>query len=233
MRECIAIRHLEFEDLGYWQETLQEAGFHVRHIDAPKATPGSIAKLDPDLLVVLGAPLGANDEADYPFLGEELALLRHRLERDLPTLGICLGAQLMARAAGAKVAEGHRAEIGWKPLRLTELAMQTPLAHLDGVPVFHWHSDVFDLPEHCLPLASTDDCPNQAMIAGRNLLGVQFHPEVTAQGLETWYVGHYRALRDPRAPGVQALREQAERHAPRLREAGERLLRDWLAGLQW
>lgn len=233
MRECIAIRHLPFEDLGYWPAILESEGFDVRYLEAPLSTAGSIARLTPDLLIVLGGPLGANDEAEYPFLGEALELLKHRMEHNLPTLGICLGAQLMARAAGARVDEGRCREIGWETLQLTETAKKTPLAHLDGVRVFHWHSDVFDLPEHALPLAMTGQCANQAFVLGANLLALQFHPEVTAEGLEHWYVGHYRALRDPGSPKVEELRRDANRHAQAMRDAGEHLLRDWLKGLQW
>ena len=111
--------------------------------------------------------------------------------------------------------------------------LESALRHLDGVPVFHWHSDAFDLPEHGLPLAATPDCPTQAFALGPNLLGLQFHPEVTARGLENWYVGHYRALGAEDAPKVADLREQAERHAAALRESGTRFLREWLAALRF
>lgn len=233
MKTCIAIRHLAFEDLGYFEDVLRESGFEPSYLDAPTADEDAIANADPDLLVVLGGPLGANDEEIYPFLGGELALLERRIERNRPTLGICLGGQLMARALGAKVAPGIRPEIGWAPLALTAAGRESALRHLDGVPVFHWHSDAFDLPEHGLPLAATPDCPTQAFALGPNLLGLQFHPEVTARGLENWYVGHYRALGAEDAPKVADLREQARQHADALREHGERFLRDWLAALRF
>ena len=231
MRECVAIRHLAFEDLGSFERVLQDAGYAVRYVDAPVVDPGDIAALSPELLVVLGAPLGANDEANYPFLASELALLEKRLERNLPTLGICLGGQLMARALGAQVAPGVRPEIGWQPLQLTASGVQSPLRHFGEAPVFHWHSDAFDLPEFAVPLASTPDCPHQAFAVGANLLGLQFHPEVTARGLEAWYVGHYRALQDESAPAVEALRAAAARHASQLHENGRQFLEAWLAKL--
>lgn len=233
MPDCIAIRHLAFEDLGYFDDVLRDAGFGVRYLDAPAASGGDIENLETGLLIVLGGPLGANDENDYPFLAAELRLLERRLEHNRPTLGICLGAQLMARALGARVAPGVCSEIGWLPLRLTPAGGASPLKHFDGVPVFHWHSDAFDLPEHALPLASTADCPHQGFALGPNILGLQFHPEVTARGLESWYVGHYRALSDDNAPEVAQLRADAARHAAALRERGTRFFTEWLAKLRF
>ena len=232
MRECIAVRHLPFEDLGYFESVLREAGWTVRYVDAPATAPEDIESLSPELLVVLGGPLGANDAQDYPFLAAELHLLEKRLEKNRPTLGICLGGQLMARALGASVAPAIRGEIGWLPLRLTASGERSPLRNFNDVMVFHWHGDAFDLPEHAVALASTPDCPHQAFCVGANILALQFHPEVTPQGLETWYVGHYRALRDPATPEVNALREDATRYGAKLAQSGRAFLKEWLAQLQ-
>src|SRR5690606_34886056 len=113
MKNCVAIRHLAFEDLGFFDEVLKDAAYTVNTIEAPL---GHVAKLDPlapDLVIVLGAPIGANDEKDYPFINDELALLKARSAANRPTLGICLGAQLLARVLGAEVKPGPREEIGW------------------------------------------------------------------------------------------------------------------------
>lgn len=230
MRECVAIRHLAFEDLGFFERVLADEGYAVRYVDAPRATPGDIENLDPDLLIVLGGPIGANDETDYPFLASELRLLENRLAAKRATLGICLGAQLMARTLGARVAPAERGEIGWLPLTLSGAGRNSPLKHFDTAPVFHWHGDVFELPRGAESLASTPDCAHQAFALGRNLLGLQFHPEVTPRGLESWYVGHYRALQGT-APDVHRLRVDAKRHGTTLERNGERFLRDWLAEL--
>ncbi len=232
MRECIAICHLEFEDLGTFEDILLHAGYRVRYIEAPRAAAADIENAEPDLLVVLGGPVSANDEADYPFLASELRLLERRLEHNLPTLGICLGAQLMARALGARVAPAVRGEVGWLPLTLTASGSESVLRHFTGAPVFHWHGDAFDLPEHGVPLASTPDCPHQAFSVGANLLGVQFHPEVTPEGLESWYVGHYRALRNPSSPPLRDLRADAARHGETLQHNAAHFFNEWLAGLE-
>lgn len=233
MRECTAIRHMPYEDLGYFYGLLAESGYTVRYIDAPQADPQEIEDADPDLLIVLGGPVGANDELDYPFLTAELAQLQRRLAENRPTLGICLGGQLMARALGAVVQPAPRSEVGWIPLDLSEAGKASVLRHLGEEPVFHWHGDMFNLPQECTSLASTPDCPHQAYLKGSNLLGLQFHPEVTARGLETWYVGHYRALRADREYDVPRLRQNAIRNAESLRRRGMRMLTDWLNQLEY
>lgn len=231
MPECVAIRHLAFEDLGFFERVLADEGYAVRYLDAPIAAAHDIENAESDLLIVLGGPLGANDEADYPFLASELRLLAKRMNENRPTLGICLGAQLMARALGVRVTTAARGEIGWLPLTLSEAGSRSPLKHFDNAPVFHWHGDVFELPHEAESLASTPDCAHQAFSLGRNLLGLQFHPEVTPRGLESWYVGHYRALQGT-APDVHRLRRDAEHHGATLEQNGERFLRDWLAPLR-
>lgn len=232
MNRCLAIRHLPFEDLDSFERVLVSAGFDVRYLDAPEASAHDIETADADLLVVLGGPVSATDENDYPFIGCELELLGRRLPERKPTLGICLGGQLMARVLGAQVTPAGRGEIGWIPLALSEDGRNSPLRHFDSAPVFHWHGDAFSLPPGARSLASTPDCDHQAFSLGANLLGLQFHPEVTPQGLETWYVGHYRALRNPENPAVSDLRADARRFGETLRANSERFLRDWLQDLE-
>lgn len=232
MPACAAIRHLPYEDLGYFGDALAAAGYTVRYIDAATAAAADIENASPDLLVVLGGPVSATDERDYPFLASELKLLEKRLAANRPTLGICLGGQLMARALGATVAPASRAEIGWQPLALSDAGKHSPLRHFRRDAVFHWHGDAFELPQGAVSLASTPDCPQQAFSKGKNLLGLQFHPEVTAAGLETWFVGHYRALRDPANPPVAALRSDTARHSETLEANGRAFLHEWLAGLE-
>ena len=228
MKTLLAIRHVPFEDLGSFEQPLAEAGYIIRYLAAPTADFGAFEQEPPDLLVVLGGPISVNDGKDYPFVAAELKFIEARLKSGAPTLGICLGSQFMAKALGAEIRRGKGMEIGWKSLTLTEAGKRSPLKHLTG-PVLHWHGDVFDLPAGAESLASTDLTPNQGYTWGKSL-AVQFHPEVTARGLEQWYVGNTGELKDHGlTPG--ALRRDAATHAATLEKQGRDFLSDWLKSI--
>lgn len=230
LKTVVAIRHVHFEDLGTFEAVLSAAGYKVHYNDVGRC---DLAAFDPhlaDLLVVLGGPVGLADAVAFPFLAEERAILRARLTEGRPTLGICLGAQLIAATLGATVAPMPAREIGFSPLTLTAAGRAGPLRHLEGVPVMHWHGDAFTTPCGAETLASTPPCSSQAFAMGR-ALALQFHPEVNAcAGIERWLVGHAVELAaaniDPRA-----LREDAARAGPALREAARHMLTEWLDGL--
>lgn len=230
MKSLLAIRHVPFEGLGSLETPLAEAGYAIRYVDAPVTDLIPLGEQEWDLLVVLGGPIGVNDSGDYPFLGEELRILEARLQREAPTLGICLGSQLLAHALGARVYENHETEIGWHPLKLTEAGRESALRHFTQ-PVFHWHGDTFELPAGVQLLASTDRCAHQAFSLGNSLLALQFHPEVTARGLEQWYVGHARELRGRGTP-LETMRANAARFAPGLAREAAVFLKEWLAKVQ-
>jgi GMP synthase (glutamine-hydrolysing) len=230
MKSAIAIRFVHFEDLGSFETVLTDNGFKVEYVDV---TGDGIRGLDPlenDLLVSLGGPIGAYEDDVYPALTPVLRILERRLAADRPTLGICLGAQLIARALGARVYPGGRKEIGWSPLRLTEAGDASALRHLgqESTPVLHWHGDTFDLPSGAALLASSEVYAHQAFSLGPNVLALQFHPEVTPAGLESWYIGHTCEI--AAAPGVtvEALRAAAARFAPGLIHCGHNFLTQWL-----
>jgi len=177
---------------------------------------------------VLGGPIGVNDVADYPFLKPELKFVEARLKSAAATLGICLGGQFIAKALGARVYKGSRVEIGWQPLQLTDVGRSSCLKHLKS-PVFHWHGETFDLPKDALPLAGTDLYPQQGFSWGR-ALALQFHPEVTARGLEQWWVGNVGELRElDLKPGE--LRRETEKHAATMEQEAAAMLKDWLGSL--
>lgn len=177
MKTAIAIRHLHFEDLGALEPLLMARGYSVRYLEA---TTDDLRTLDTDaadLLAVLGSPIGAFDDGIYPIIGDELAVILERLESQRPLLGICLGAQLIARALGASVASMGVKEIGFAPLTLTPEGYASPLAALGQVQVLHWHGHRFDIPDGATRLAGTETCVNQAFSMGRHVLALQCHLE--------------------------------------------------------
>ncbi len=230
MPGAIALRHVAFEDLGTLLPLLRRSFPAVSYRDAGVDDLAASELATADLLVVLGGPIGAYEEASYPFLVAELALIERRLAQRRPVLGICLGSQLMARALGARVYPGAGKEIGWAPLALTEAGRASPLAPLAGLPVLHWHGDTFDLPSGAVHLAATDRYRYQAFAWQRHGLALQFHLEVTAPELERWYIGHACELA---ASGlsVPALRAQSEQWAPALALPAARAIEAWLDGL--
>lgn len=224
------IRHVGFEDLGSLAVPLREAGYDIEYIDVAEHEPATLDPLGADLLVVLGGPIGVYDRDAYPVVSAEIRLLQARLAADRPTLGICLGAQLMAAALGARVYPAPAREIGWSALDLSDTAAPNPLAALRDVPVLHWHGDTFDLPEGGTLLASTVLCTNQAFSRGPNVLGLQFHPEVLGARFEHWLLGHAREL-STAGMSPAALRGDARRYAGELEKAGPAMLTAWLSRL--
>lgn len=231
IKTAVAIRHIHFEDLGSFEAVLTAAGYKIHYYDLGVNELWTLDPPLPDLLIVLGGPVGVYETDAYPFLLEEKRILEARLTAGRPTLGICLGAQQIAAALGTRVAPSGVKEIGFHELTLTEAGRQGPLRHLEGISVLHWHGDTFAIPNGAVNLASTPLCATQGFALGRNVLGLQFHAEVDAcTGIERWLIGHAAELAsveiDPRK-----LREDAKRLGPPLREAAQTMLREWLQGL--
>lgn len=233
MRSAVAIRHVGFEDLGAFAPAIRDAGYAIHYRDVGEQPLWTQEPAKPDLLIVLGGPIGACDDGVYPFLKEELDILEQRLEADRPTMGICLGAQLIARAAGANVFPGKAKEIGFAPIGLTEAGRASCLAPFAEEPMtLHWHGDTFDLPAAAERLASTELCENQAFSMGPNVIGFQFHPEAFAKGFERWLVGHAAELAGA-GIDIARLRADAETYGAELGRKARRVAVDWLAGLAW
>lgn len=224
MKSAVAIRHVAFEDAGVLEALLPELGYRLAYVEA------GVDALDQaeqaDLLVVLGGPIGAYEEEAYPFLTTELDLIRRRLAAQRPTLGLCLGAQLMAKALGAEVYPGPAKEIGWSKLSF----VGDGLKELTDLPVLHWHGDTFDLPPDAELLASTPLTERQAFAIGRHALALQFHAEVTRRNFERWLIGHACELAAAKISPV-SLRADAQLCAADLETAGSALFRRWIGNL--
>ena len=226
---CIALYHVRFEDLGAFSLPLETAGYHIAYRHAGAAPLTAEEWRDTDLIVILGGPIGVGDVASYPWLAGEIDGIAQRLAQRQPTLGICLGAQLMAVALGAQVLPSGGKEIGWSPLSIA--AGAGPLAHLRGVPVLHWHGDNIVPGAVLLAEAQTAATPCQAFRAGRHALALQCHVEFDPAMLEEWLAGHALELQQAGVDLAQ-LRADTRQHGQRLVQAGQAMLSAWLRELK-
>jgi GMP synthase (glutamine-hydrolysing) len=218
-----------FEDLGLLAPIMEREGWDVSFCEAAVDDLTHWSIRSADLVVVLGGPIGVYESDDYPFLTSEIALIEYRLSRNLPTLGICLGSQLMAKALGGRVFKGPVKEIGWGTVDLTDAGRSSCLGALQDrdAAVLHWHGDSFDLPPGATRLASNDNYENQAFAFGRNALALQFHLEADPRQLEEWYVGHTVELATA-GISVADLRAATMRHANGLATRADQVFGHWL-----
>jgi GMP synthase (glutamine-hydrolysing) len=181
------IMHVETEGPGSLGTFLESVGADVRtvHLYDGESLP-DLGELD--AVVSMGGPMNVYEEGKFPFLKDETLFLEKAINEDVPVLGICLGAQMIAKAAGARVTKSPKEEIGWGEVSLTESGKNDPL--FKGLPekldVLQWHGDMFLIPSGGSLLASSRDCPHQAL-RYRNAIGLQFHLEVTGEILSEWF----------------------------------------------
>ena len=224
---ALAIRHIAFEDLGVLGSLLTERGYSIRYLDAGIDAIDTTTLSSPDLVVVLGGPIGVYETDRYPFLMHERTAIAARLALGKPTLGICLGAQLIAQGLGAEVRSIGRVEIGYGLLELTDIGRKSVLTGLESTPVLHWHGDQFEIPEGASRLAETPGFPNQAFAIGKQILGLQFHLETEYTQIERWLIGHAHELAthqlDP-----EILRREAAKFGPRLAQVAGQVFGAWL-----
>lgn len=187
MSEVLILKHVPFEGLGTFREELEKRGLRYREVNlyeegAPKYLEGCGG------LIIMGGPMNVYEETEYPFLTDEDRLIKEALVKKIPMIGVCLGAQLMAKAAGAKVTKGAKKEIGWYPLYLAEEAKSDHAftALPKKIEVFQWHGDTFEIPKGAVRLASSELFSNQAFRIGGNAYAFQFHIEVTEGVIREW-----------------------------------------------
>lgn len=188
MRKLLILQHVPSEPLGVLDPLLRAAGFRIRYVNFSRDPSAQIDVSRYGGLIVLGGPMNVDQAESYPHLLHEIELIHAALTREIPTLGICLGAQLLAAALGARVHPNPVSEIGWYPLKLSEAAQSDALfRHLDSaIPVFQWHAYTFTEPRETVHLASTDSCANQAFRYRDFAYGLQFHLEVDAALIRRW-----------------------------------------------
>jgi GMP synthase-like glutamine amidotransferase len=172
------LQHVEFEGLGSIASWLEADGYEITNTRLfESAKFPNLKKID--LLVVMGGPMSVNDEDDFPWLVSEKQFIREAINSGKPVLGICLGAQLIASAAGAKVYSNPVKEIGWFPIYGISSQDVSIFSFPPSVKVFHWHGETFDFPSGAIRLAKSDGCENQAFQMGKSVIGLQFHLETT------------------------------------------------------
>ncbi len=185
---------------------------------------------DPDLLIAMGGPMSVNDESQFPWLRAEKQFLAQAIASGIPTLGICLGAQLIASTLGAPVTKNPQREIGWFPLEEISSATKPPVVIPAGVPVFHWHGETFGLPPGAISFARSAACAQQAFHLGGYVVGLQFHLETTAATAEALL----QHCADELTPGpfvqsAEEIRAAAAQNCPRVNRLMEQLLEHLLA----
>lgn len=172
------IQHVPFEGLGSIEAWLIEKEYEItttklyESSDFPKSE-------EIDFLIVMGGPMSVHDEKIYPGLKKEKIFIKNVIEAGKPTLGICLGSQLIAEVMGGNVYKNHVKEIGWFPIFSKKSKQNTVFSFPDNIMVFHWHGETYDLPKNAVLLATSEGCTNQAFQLENHVIGLQFHLETT------------------------------------------------------
>ena len=184
----LIIKHVFIEGPGIIGEFFKDNGHILKTIVFERNDRLSSELDEIEAVVIMGGPMNVYQEDKYPFLKQEGVFLKKLIKLEIPVLGICLGAQLIAKAYGAKVRKANYKEIGWHKVTLTKEGQDDVLFRELGkeIDVFQWHEDQFDLPEKGTLLADSNLCP-QAFRIGKNIYGLQFHFEVTPQMIEEWF----------------------------------------------
>lgn len=177
------LQHTPSETLGTIEDALRGHGIGFEYIETHAGRPVPAEMAGKAGLIVMGGPMGVYEEAQYPFLRDEMHLIESALSAGTPVLGVCLGSQLLAAVLGADVRKGKRKELGWHAVTLTESAERDPLFAGLGSEIwpFHWHGDVFSLPRKAVSLGSSEWTPCQAFRFGEKAHGILFHLEVTQE----------------------------------------------------
>jgi GMP synthase (glutamine-hydrolysing) len=229
-RRALVIRHTPWEDIAAFGPPIAAAGYQLEPVDVDDPVFATLDFDRFDLVIPLGGPMGVYQRERYPWIDGEIARLSRRIAAGGPVLGVCFGAQMVAAAMGVEVYRGPTKEVGFAPVSLTEAGRASPLRHIDGVPILHWHGDSFDLPEGATLLASTSAYAQQAFVRG-TVLAVQCHAEMGLDpSFEQWLDGSDNYLTKAGTDAATLRRDYAEL-GPACAAAGTKLISEWVAGL--
>lgn len=229
--KAVVFQHMSSNGPGTLQRVFEGQGGECHIINTAYEDISSFDVLAPDLLIVLGGSPGVYQAEEYPFLKDEMRLIEKRLAADKPYMGICLGAQLMAAALGARVYKGaHGSEIGWFDLELKPEARGTALEHFHNQKIMQWHGDTFDLPQGAQLLARSEKYEHQVFSYGKNAIGFQGHIEVTPNILADWYVHDAGSFIDDLALHKR-LKADTAACVQGMTKATEAFMTEWLASV--
>ncbi|MCQ9207077.1 MAG: type 1 glutamine amidotransferase [Omnitrophica bacterium] len=225
----LIVKHIDIEGPGIYAEFLKNAKHETITVELARGEelPTDFERIE--AVITLGGPMNVYEEEKHPFLEQELKFLRRTVKAEIPLMGICLGAQMIAKACGAKISKADNKEIGWHRVRLTDKGLKDPLFEGLGreLEVFQWHEDQFDVPEEGFLLAESDICP-QAFKVGKNAYGLQFHYEVTPQMIERWIEEYdYRKDSEGRV-GAQHMLIDAHKKEKEFLKIGQQVIRNFL-----
>jgi GMP synthase-like glutamine amidotransferase len=228
----LVLQHIACEHPGVFSDVIAERGVEPTPVELDEGEPLPDWR-EFDAVLAMGGPMGVGDEAEHPWITDELRLVHEAVEAGRPFLGVCLGVQLLAAALGAEVYAADRAEVGLLEVELSDEGRADPLfAGLDDPLVsLQWHGDTFELPEGAVPLARSDAIPNQAFRYGPRAYGVQFHLEVTPEMAHEWAaIPAYREslARTLGEAGGEAFIADVQRRATDLHPPARRLIANWL-----
>ena len=223
------VQHVENEGPGIFKEVLDEKGkpYHILKTFSDERFP---LPSDCRGVIILGGPMNVDEESQYHFLKEEKEFIGNLLNKDIPLLGICLGAQLIAQVAGGRVFRAAEKEIGWYPIRLTGKGEQDPL--FQGLPklfeVFQLHEDTFEIPPKGKRLVTSDGCHNQGFKVGKRGYGLQFHLEADAKMISNWLDANKEDPFFDNVNSVDSLKQQTAKKSPTCLKWGKKLLSNFL-----
>jgi len=210
----LIVKHVDIEGPGLIEDCLRQERIPYQVLSLESGLP--LPKLDNlTHIIFLGGPMNVYEEDQYPFLKQEDLFIKEAIQRGKSLLGICLGAQLIAKALGAKVFKAPVKEIGWYDVSLTRIGSIDPFfSHLPRIfPVFQWHGDTFEIPHNAILVATSPLVPHQAFRYGDNAYGLQFHLEVTQEIIREWMETYEEELEGPQPPLISKLKLLADTEA--------------------